>query len=105
MLIAKNLTALFFVLLEVTAIVAVSSVFRLAGSLRLFLEAYAITIVMTLYMASLGNLTSVHFPRAVNLKKTFGNAGAGRRQFVMFGSFALVCAPAIARFPGKMGVG
>ncbi|HXF27238.1 MAG TPA: hypothetical protein VN610_08190 [Bryobacteraceae bacterium] len=92
-LIAKNLTALFFVLLEVTAIVAVSSVFRLAGSLRLFLEAYAITIVMTLYMASLGNLTSVHFPRAVNLKKTFGNAGAGRRQFVMFGSFALVCAP------------
>ena len=92
-LISKNLTALFFVLLEVTAIAIVSLVFRLATGPLLFIEAYAITIVMTLYMVSIGNLTSVHFPRAVNPKKTFGNTGAGRGQFIMFGSFALVCAP------------
>lgn len=77
---AKNLTAAVFVLLEVTAIAAVCALLRMPFSPAKMAEAYAVTLVATLYLVAVGNLTSIYNPRPVDPSKSLRSASAGRIQ-------------------------
>ncbi len=82
-LLAKNITALFFVLLEITAILVVCSILRMPVTPARLLEAYSVTLVITLYLVSVGNLTSTHNPRAVNPEKSMRSGAAGQMQALL----------------------
>jgi ABC-2 type transport system permease protein len=77
---AKNLTALTFVLLEVTIVGLVCLVFRLPLSLAKALPAYLISTLMTFTLMSAGNLTSVYYPQPMNPQKTLRSRPAARTQ-------------------------
>ena len=89
----KNLAASFFVALEVTMAVGVCALLRLPIALRGILEAYAVTTVITLLMLSIGNLTSVYSPRAVDPTKSFRNARSGRVQALMLVIYPVAAVP------------
>ena len=82
-LIAKNITALFFVLLEITAIIGVCALLRMPITAPKLIEAYSVTLVITIYLVSVGNLTSTHNPRAVNPEKSMRTGAAGQMQALL----------------------
>ena len=86
---AKNLTALTFVLLEVTIVGLVCMVFRLPLSFAKTFPAYLISILMTFTMMSAGNLTSVYYPQPMNPQKTMRSRPGAKTQGLLMAIFML----------------
>ena len=82
-LIGKNLSALFFIVLEIGAVTAVCALMRLPLDLRHAAEAYAVAGVVTIFLLSAGNLLSIHQARAVNPATQFRSNAAGRVQAML----------------------
>jgi len=97
-LIGKNLAALFFVFLEISAITLVCALLRLPITLIKILEAAAVTLVVTLFLLSIGNLSSVYNPRSVNPVKSFRTSAGGRMQAVLMLTFPLALIPVLLAF-------
>jgi ABC-2 type transport system permease protein len=89
----KNLAAGFFVVLEMTAIAAVSLVLHLPVTAMQILEALFVAAVVTLFLLSIGNLSSVYNPRPVNPAKSFRTASGGRTQALMMLIFPAALIP------------
>lgn len=92
-LIAKNLTAVFFVLLEVGLIALVCALLRLPVHALELLEALTVTLVVTAVLLSIGNLSSLYNPRAVNPSKSFRTAASGRMQAFLMLAFPVALTP------------
>jgi ABC-2 type transport system permease protein len=92
-LFGKNLTAVFFVLIEVTAITIVCALLRFPINAQKLVEAYSVTVIVALYMLAIGNLSSIHNPRPVNPAKSFRSAAGGRAQAMLMLLFPLACIP------------
>jgi ABC-2 type transport system permease protein len=99
-LMAKNLTALVFVLLEITMITLICSLFVKFAPLKI-LDAYAITLMISLYLMSIGNLTSVNFPRGVNPANSFRSSSVGKTQAVLLGGYLLCSIPVLLCFGAR----
>jgi ABC-2 type transport system permease protein len=98
---AKNITALFFVLLEITAISAACLVLRLPFSALRFGEALMVTLVVAQLLFCIGNLSSVYNPRPVNPGKSFRSASSGRAQAVIMLAFPLALSPVGLAFAAR----
>ena len=98
---AKNITALFFVLLEITAISLACLILRLPFSLLRFGEALAVTLVVSLFLFCIGNLSSVYNPRPVNPGKSFRSAASGRAQALIVLAFPLALSPVALAFGAR----
>jgi ABC-2 type transport system permease protein len=92
-LVGKNITAAFFVLLEICAVATVCALLRLPLSVLQVLEAVTVTIVVTMFLLAIGNLSSVYSPRAVNPVKSFRTAASGRMQAMLMLTFPVALAP------------
>jgi ABC-2 type transport system permease protein len=92
-LLGKNLAALFFVFLEISAIALVCALLRLPITALQILEAAAVTLVVTLFLLSIGNLSSFYNPRSVNPVKSFRTAASGRTQAFLMLTFPVALAP------------
>ncbi|HEV2688814.1 MAG TPA: hypothetical protein VGV35_09675, partial [Bryobacteraceae bacterium] len=92
-LLGKNLAALVFVFLEIGAIALICALLRLPISGFQIPEAVVVTFVVTLFLLSIGNLSSTYNPRSVNPVKSFRTAASGRTQAVLMLSFPLALAP------------
>jgi ABC-2 type transport system permease protein len=92
-LIGKNLAAIAWVLLEITAIAVVCALLRLPMSGLQILEAVAVTCVVTLLILSIGNLSSFYNPRPVNPVKSFRTAASGRTQAMLMLAFPISLIP------------
>jgi ABC-2 type transport system permease protein len=90
---AKNLAACFLVLMEIAAIALVCAVLRLPISGLQILEAFAVTSVLTLFILAVGNMTSLHNPRAVNPVKTMKTAAHSRSQALLMLAFPITLIP------------
>ncbi len=77
-IVAKNLAAAFFVLAEVTAVAAVCALLRMPVTAIKLVEAYSVTAVLAIHMFAVGNLSSTHFPRAVDPAQSWRSGGVGR---------------------------
>lgn len=77
-IVAKNLAAAFFVLAEVTAVAAVCALLKLPVTAVKLVEAYSVTAVLAIHMLAVGNLSSTHFPRAVDPAQSWRSGGVGR---------------------------
>ena len=97
-LVGKNLAAAWFVAVEVAAIASVCAALRLPLTIRQAGEALAVTVVVTLFVLSIGNLSSFYNPRAVNPAKSFRTAVSGRTQAMLLISFPLSLIPALLAY-------
>ena len=89
----KNVAALFFVLLEVTLITAICAALRMPVNGTRIAEAYSVAIVLWLYLAGLGNLTSTSAPRALNPAKSMRSGAPGKLQAMLFIVYPLAAIP------------
>lgn len=89
----KNLAAGFFVLVEILAIAFVCTLLRLPTSALQVGEALLVACVLTLFLLSIGNLSSIYNPRSVNPAKSFRTAASGRTQALLMLGFPVSLIP------------
>ena len=77
---AKNLTALTCVLLEVSIVAVVCVIMRLPLPLSKMAPAYLISTLMTFTLMCGGNLTSVYYPQPVNPQKSLRSRPSAKTQ-------------------------
>lgn len=81
---AKNLTAFFLILLEVSLVAAVCAVLRFQVRLQGLIEAYAVTLTVSLFLATAGNLSSIYNAKPVDPSNSFrSNAGRHTQAVLM----------------------
>jgi ABC-2 type transport system permease protein len=89
----KNIAAVSFVLMEIVAIGLVCALLRLPFTTLQVLEALAVTAVVTLFILSIGNLSSFYSPRAVNPSRSFRAGASGRMQAMLMVAFPVALVP------------
>jgi len=100
-LIGKNLAAGVFVILEVAAITLVWTVIRMpVGPLKV-LEAYAVTLTLSLYLLGAGNLSSVYYPRPVSPERSTGSGSAGRIRLLLLLIYPAVALPVMLAYAAR----
>jgi ABC-2 type transport system permease protein len=101
-LMAKNVTAVVYIFLEIIAIALVCGLLGLPVHPMSLIEAFAVAAVVSLFLLSAGNLMSVHYARGVNPGQSFRSGSAGRSQALLFLIYPLAFLPAtlayLARF-------
>ncbi|HBY62649.1 MAG TPA: hypothetical protein DEH78_22740 [Solibacterales bacterium] len=92
-LIGKNLTACLFILLEILLVAAVCGALRLPVSPPKVAEALAVAVVLSVYLLAIGNLSSTHYPRAVNPAQSWRSTGAGKWQALLLIIYPVISIP------------
>lgn len=92
-LIAKNIAAMTFVVLEVTAITAVCAVLGLPVTLNKLAQALLVCGCMSLMLMAIGNWTSVSNPRGVNPNRSMRSTPAGKTQALLLLIYPLASIP------------
>ena len=100
-LIAKNIAAGFFVLLETTIAMAVCALLRLPITPMHVAEAYAATLVASLLLLGIGNLTSFYSPRAIDPTRALRSARSGRIQGLMLVVYPVVGLPLFLAYAAR----
>ena len=90
---AKNLAAAIFVLIEIVAIALVCTLLRLPLTGMQILETFVITCVLTLFVVSAGNISSLYGPRPVNPAKSFRTTASSRIQVMLLVVFPIALSP------------
>jgi ABC-2 type transport system permease protein len=104
-LVGKNITAGFFVLLEICAVATVCMLLRLPLSAVQILEALTVAIVVTMFLLAIGNITSIYSPRAVNPVKSFRTAAGGRMQAMLMLMFPVALTPVLLAYLARYAFG
>jgi len=104
-LIGKNLAAEVFVILEVAAITLVWTLIRMPVAPMKVLEAYAVTLTLSLYLLGAGNLSSVHYPRAVSPERSTGSGSAGRIRLLLLLIYPAVALPVMLAYAARFAFG
>ena len=101
----KNLTGLFFLLLEIAMVTAVCMLLRMPLGFRRMSEAYSVAAVVMIFLFSAGNLLSVRHARAVNPANSFRTGAAGRLQATLFAIYPVVFLPVMLAYLARYAFG
>ena len=101
----KNVTGLFFLLLEIAMVTAVCAILRMPLGVRRLTEAYSVAAVVMIFLFSAGNLLSVRHARAVNPANSFRTSAAGRLQATLFAIYPVVFAPVLLAYLARYAFG
>ena len=93
-LIGKNLSAVFFILVEISAVTLVCAGLGMPLKPIRLAEAYSVAAVLTIFLLGAGNLLSIHQARAVNPATSFRTGAAGRVQAMLFVIYPVASIPA-----------
>ena len=93
-LIGKNLSAVFFILLEISAVTLVCAFLGMPLNLQRLAEAYSVAGVVSIFLLAAGNMLSIHQARAVNPATSFRSGAAGRVQAMLFVIYPIAFLPA-----------
>lgn len=93
-LVGKNLSAVFFIGLEITAVTIVCASLGMPLNPVRLAEAYSVAAVLTIFLLAAGNLLSIHQARAVNPATSFRSGAAGRVQAMLFIIYPVAGIPA-----------
>lgn len=83
-MIGKNLSALFFIVLEISMIALVCGLLGMPLRPRTLAEAFGVAAVISVFMLAAGNQLSVRQPRAMNPAASFRSGASGRVQAILF---------------------
>jgi ABC-2 type transport system permease protein len=81
-LLGKNIAAMVYVYLEVLMVIVVTSIFRLTAGVLNAAETLVVMGVCALYLMALGNLSSVHYPKAIAPERIAQGGGRGMQGFL-----------------------
>jgi ABC-2 type transport system permease protein len=93
-LIGKNLSAVFFILVEISAVTIVCACLGMPLQPIRLAEAYSVAAVLTIFLLGAGNLLSIHQARAANPATSFRSGAAGRVQAMLFVIYPIASVPA-----------
>jgi len=79
-LVAKNVTAVFFLLLEVSIITVVVLALRVKFPLHKIPEAFAVSLLVCVFLLAVGNLASTYYPRPMDPAQSWRKSGSGKVQ-------------------------
>jgi len=92
-LVAKNIATACFVMLEVVLISGVCLLFRLPISVALFVEALLVCMVTLMFLAAIGNMSSLRFPRAMDPNESWKRSGGSRFQVMLIFLYPVISLP------------
>ena len=92
-LIGKNLTALFFIALEIGMIALVCGLLGMPLGPRTLAEAFGVAGVITILMLAAGNQLSIRQARAMNPAASFRSGSSGRVQALLFAIYPIAFVP------------
>jgi len=92
-LLGKNIASLAFIYLEVGILIVVTSLFRVSFGSAQIVESVVVVGVCALYMLSMGNVSSVQYPRALNPTRVSQGGASSRFQALVFLLYPLALVP------------
>ncbi|HTS76731.1 MAG TPA: hypothetical protein VMG40_11035 [Bryobacteraceae bacterium] len=92
-LIGKNLSALFFIVIEILAVTLMCVVLRMSVTGEKLAEAYAVAGVVTIFLLAAGNMLSIRQARGANPTTQFRAKAAGRVQAVLMIVYPIAFVP------------
>lgn len=98
---AKNISASFFIMLELLAVTVVCFALRMPLTIRSVTEAFAVTAVLALFMLSMGNLLSVRYPRAIDPAQSWKSGSVGRVQAFLLVLYPVAAAPVLLAYGAR----
>ena len=84
---AKNLVALFFIVVQSLAVIVVAALLRIPVTPIDAANALGTALVIAIFLISAGNLTSVYLPRPTDPNQTFRRQTSGKLQLWLMASF------------------
>ncbi len=97
-LIGKNIAAALFILVEMVAVTLASVVLRIRITPDAVTEAFTVTAIVGVYLLAIGNLSSVHFPRAMNPERVSQGGAGSRMQALIFVFYPIALLPVTLAF-------
>jgi ABC-2 type transport system permease protein len=95
---AKNIAAVFFVLLELSMVALFCALLRMPVTIFSVVEAFAVTLVFATYLLSFGNLVSIRYPRPVDPAQSWRSGSVGRAQAYLLLLYPAAAAPIALAF-------
>jgi ABC-2 type transport system permease protein len=92
-LIAKNLTAAFFIFFEIVTIAFFCAVLRMPVTAASITETLAVTAVLTIFLLAAGNMISTRYPRPVDPGQSWRSGSMGRVQAYLLLLYPIASAP------------
>jgi ABC-2 type transport system permease protein len=93
-LLAKNIASSVYITIQIMIMMTVYALFRFPLTLYRVAEVFAVTAVVALFLLSIGNMISVHNPRAMNPQASMRSGAAGRTQALLLLAYPAAFAPA-----------
>jgi ABC-2 type transport system permease protein len=90
---AKNIAAVFFILLELTIVSIFCALLRMPVTIVSVAEAFSVTLVFATFLLSFGNLVSVRYPRPVDPAQSWRTGSVGRAQAYLLLLYPAAAAP------------
>ena len=95
---AKNIAAVFFILLELSMVSLFCALLRMPVTIFSVAEAFAVTLVFATYLLSFGNLVSIRYPRPVDPAQSWRSGSVGRAQAYLLLLYPAAAAPVALAF-------
>jgi hypothetical protein len=100
-LLAKNITAAFFVFLEITIVAVVCALLRMPVSFEMVLESFSVALVLTIYLLAIGNIISMRNPKPVDPAQSWRNSSVGRVQAFLLLVYPVAGAPVLLAYGAR----
>jgi ABC-2 type transport system permease protein len=97
-LIAKNVGAAFFIVLDAAMIAVMCALLQLPITAALLGEAACVVAVLTILIIAIGNLVSTRNPRPVDPDHSWGRSSAGRVQAILLLLYPILLSPVALAF-------
>jgi ABC-2 type transport system permease protein len=92
-LLAKNIAVSVFIFLEISLISTICLILRLPVAPNKVLEALAVTVILAIFFAALGNIGSLSYPRPANPAQAWRSRSGGKFQMVMLLAYPALSIP------------
>jgi ABC-2 type transport system permease protein len=100
-LLGKNIACLFFVYLEAVVLMSITFALRVSFGLGQAVETLIVVGVCATYLMALGNISSVHYPRALSPERVSQSSGNNRAQALVMMLYPVVLLPVILAYVAR----
>ena len=92
-MIAKNLSALSFILVELVLVAVVAVVFRFQIGPAKLIESFAVSLICALYLIAIGNIASVRMAHALNPERVSQGGSSKAKNAIIIAAFPVLVLP------------
>jgi ABC-2 type transport system permease protein len=102
-LLGKNIACLFFVYLETLVLAGITLALKMSIAVWQLAETLVVVTICAMYLMSLGNISSVRYPRALNPERVGrGGGGGSRGQVLVMMLYPVLLLPVILSYVARM---